>query len=88
MVIPVGVLSMGQIDLFKDYSYSVGYVQKKSLKKQLHKKYKWFPIDTSWYKNNPIQVEIPLKLNNQTGINVSKKFITSWNQVTFLSVYW
>ena len=32
---------MGQIDMFKNYSYSIGQYAKKPPKKQLHKKYKY-----------------------------------------------
>ena len=32
---------MGQIDLFKNYSYSIGPCTKDPLKKQLHKKCKY-----------------------------------------------
>ena len=42
VVVPVSVLSIGQIGWFRNYSYSDA-LQKKSLKKQLHKtcKYEW-----------------------------------------------
>ena len=38
MIEPVRVLSLGQIDLFKNDEYSIGLCAKKTLQKQLHKK--------------------------------------------------
>ena len=39
MVVPIGVPFMSQIDLFENYSYSIGASEKeKTLEKKLHKK--------------------------------------------------
>ena len=40
-VVTFRVPAMGQKDLFKNYSFLIGLCAKKSLKKQLHKKYKY-----------------------------------------------
>ena len=53
VLVPIRVLFMGIIDLFKNYLFSIGPCGKKALKKQLNKKCKYvWTINTFRYKIN------------------------------------